>query len=428
MLTLVRLPSCAAREVDAEVVKTALNPILPAQPMQTPAVSAATATPGPSRLQTLAGLGGRRWAGIGALAGGALGALMPGRDEDGEKRSPLTGALRGAVGGGLAGGLGGMAAKRMWGPTGVMKNMAGAEAAGHNVVADQARGAAELAGSAGRISQGLGKGVYDPSGREALQHVNPGMSGPKAFMKRVLPVWAGGESGFNINRAKAQLSMHRQNLLAGDVAQGLAGPAAPAAPAASAAPAAVAAEAPAPPAPAPAPQAPEAGPQIVHPGPQNPRHAEQLVREGYRIENGQWVKKSTVIVPTDVFNPLKKAAARRPFSAPKQSVAERVQGAFAPRKTKTDTAPAPAAEPPKAPKPAEAETPADDKKTAAPATPSATALPGPGPASAVAPLKTAEPTPVAAAAPAAEPAKAAEAAPAVTDTGIKTIKLAALTA
>lgn len=92
------------------------------------------------------------------------------------------------------------------------------------------------------------------------------------------------------------------------------------------------------------------------------------------VGGGVYEKLSTVVVsPIEVFSPLRKLAApkRRPFAAPKQTVADRVQGAFAPRKTKDDHAPvaAAAAEPPKAVdpvKPKDApEAPADDKKTAA---------------------------------------------------------------
>lgn len=50
--------------------------------------------------------------GYGALAGAALGAVSPGRDEDGNENSSVGGALRGAAKGGLIGGLGGMAIRQ----------------------------------------------------------------------------------------------------------------------------------------------------------------------------------------------------------------------------------------------------------------------------------------------------------------------------
>lgn len=120
-----------------------------------------------------------------------------------------------------------------------------------------------------------------------------------------------------------------------------------------------------------------------------------------------------VVSPIDVFAPLRKTAAKaRPFSAPKPTVAERVQGAFAPRKSKEDHAPVaadvkPAANPEPAAKPDEkpkAEEAKSDKTAATVAEPPKAAE-QPKVAEAAAPAPAAEP--------AAEPAKEAEVIPVV---------------
>lgn len=495
MRTLVRLPSCSAiREVQAEVCKE--GSAAPTAPMTTPAVAPATGPAAPSMWHNLAGMGGRRWAGMGALAGGALGALMPGKDEDGESRGALSGALRGAMAGGIAGGLGGMAAKRMWGPTGAMKTMEGATQAGHGVVADQTAGSAAAAKAQTDLANRRAKDIYDPVGSEAIHaHAGPldaagkPTARPNTFGANVkstyqswAPSWMPGAITSRRKNEYVAAEVHAREIAAAKLQTKrdaeLAAARAPAAAPAAAAEAPAAASPPAAPAgfpyeidhgaptyeidpgtpktprpalppaltpvQAPATQPPMGGqsapvalqplpftPQIEVPPPKTPQAAAALVRQGYSLRNGKWVKTSCVVSPISVFSP--KLAARRPFSAPKQTVAERVQGAFAPRKTKTDTAPvaAEAAEQPKAApaaKPKEApEAPSDDKKVAASPAVAATMPPGAGPATAVAPLKTSEvAVPVAAVV---EPAKAAEVAPAaVAEPAIKVVKLAALAA
>ena len=59
------------------------------------------------------GASGRSWGAIGAVGGAAIGALNPGKDEDGDERGMIGGAMRGGVRGGLAGGMLGFGAKRM---------------------------------------------------------------------------------------------------------------------------------------------------------------------------------------------------------------------------------------------------------------------------------------------------------------------------
>lgn len=125
----------------------------------------------------LAGMGGRRWAGLGALAGGALGAMMPGKDEDGESRGALSGALRGAVAGGLAGGLGGMAAKRFMGPKGPMGTMQQANQGAQQLAADQAQHGVSMARAQSGLSRGLDKHIYDPGAFEAARAQGKGYLG-----------------------------------------------------------------------------------------------------------------------------------------------------------------------------------------------------------------------------------------------------------
>lgn len=148
MNTLVRLPSFVkvSRVKRANIPLPANPPLsfthaprvaVPAQPA--PAAPAASPAPtSPSTMQNMLSRGGKHWAGMGALAGGALGALFPGKDDDGESRGALGGALRGAVAGGVAGGLGGMAAKKMFTPTGATATMGHVDAASQKLVADQA--------------------------------------------------------------------------------------------------------------------------------------------------------------------------------------------------------------------------------------------------------------------------------------------------
>lgn len=62
--------------------------------------------------RTLPNLSGRTGAGIGAAVGGLLGAAMPGKDDEGDERSAVGGALRGMAGGALAGGAAGMVGRR----------------------------------------------------------------------------------------------------------------------------------------------------------------------------------------------------------------------------------------------------------------------------------------------------------------------------
>lgn len=62
----------------------------------------------------LSNISGARGAQFGALAGAALGALNPGKDDDGEQNSAIGGALRGAVHGGIAGGAIGYGARKFY--------------------------------------------------------------------------------------------------------------------------------------------------------------------------------------------------------------------------------------------------------------------------------------------------------------------------
>ncbi len=57
-------------------------------------------------------LSGRTGMGVGSAIGAGLGALMPGKDDEGDERSALGGALRGAAGGAVAGGALGMVGRR----------------------------------------------------------------------------------------------------------------------------------------------------------------------------------------------------------------------------------------------------------------------------------------------------------------------------
>jgi len=61
----------------------------------------------------LGGMGVRRGMMLGTLLGGALGALVPGKDEEGNDKSMVGGALRGAFGGAMMGGMAGQAIKML---------------------------------------------------------------------------------------------------------------------------------------------------------------------------------------------------------------------------------------------------------------------------------------------------------------------------
>ncbi|MFA6132548.1 MAG: hypothetical protein WC869_00875 [Phycisphaerae bacterium] len=366
----------------------------------------------------------------------------------------------------------------MWGPAGAMKTMTGANTGAANLAAGEAQHGVNLAGAQQRLNQGLGEHVYNPGAFESFRDQGHGFWGS---LGKTLNPFGGRErlmAKVDTSRAREgeqlqNAQFHEQHMahLQAEHQKQLAGlqPQAPA-------PAAPAAAPPAPPTigrahvnaiagqhipgveglpehvalhaaqrinsgdiptaaeintyrmghiPQPA-QMP-AEPQQAEPQQRRPDAAmlRQQMLSG-EMPTQAW-KPASVVLPIAVLCPLKLAAPkRRPFSAPKPTVAERVQGAFSPRKPKDE--PAAAAATPEPPKPAEPAKPkdapapeasADDKKTAASPPIAATMPPGAGPATAVAPLKTAEPVVPAPAA--AEPAKTAEPV-------IKPIKLAALAA
>lgn len=316
---------------------------------------------GPSGFQHLAGMGGRRWAGIGALAGGAIGALSPGKDDDGESRGAVSGALHGALAGGLAGGLGGMAAKRMWGPSAAQKlpGQLGAQQAGLEMQLGQAQQG---------ISQGLGKGIYSPSGYDALRHQGHGMAG--AMWKSVMPRWLGGTSGFEMAKAKNNLGMSRE-LQQLDVnqnhTQAVHGFTNPKGTEPAAAPAAQPAQADF------ASQADHARASqfaqdsgLSRANQNRERSIDQPIPAKPDVVPQERVNTASFLNPTHIFSPIKKAA-RQPFKTPKKTVATRVNEAFTATPSKSVEAPKPP-EPPKAvtpAKPADAITSTDKKdKTA----------------------------------------------------------------
>ena len=201
MRTLIRLPSCASqiREVQAEVIKEAgpdgrRRPrIVKRTQTQPAATQTQPASPG-FDWHGLAAKGGRGWAPLGMLAGGALGALMPGKDDDGESRGALSGALRGAVAGGLVGGLGGAAAKRIWKPQAApavppaVATQGKAENLTQNTEAGRALHGAKMDNLGAGFSQALEKGVQHAGQAEVIKNLGQtsGVLAPRRFISRAL--------------------------------------------------------------------------------------------------------------------------------------------------------------------------------------------------------------------------------------------------